>query len=68
MLFILFPTISNAGWVAFKEGITSPTKPEIIVVKEDTSGITLDASISGMNVEQARSLELGVKEQRHFRF
>ncbi|MEW6608354.1 MAG: C25 family cysteine peptidase, partial [bacterium] len=63
MLFILFPTISNADWVAFKEGITSPTKPEIVVVKEDTSGITLDASISGMNVEQARSSELGARSE-----
>ncbi|MEW6617924.1 MAG: C25 family cysteine peptidase [bacterium] len=61
MLFILFPTISNAGnWVAFKEGITSPTKPEIIVVKEDASGITLDASILGMKVE-ARSTEHGAR-------
>ncbi|MEW6608576.1 MAG: C25 family cysteine peptidase, partial [bacterium] len=50
---IFFAGISQAAdWVGFKEGVSSPAQPEIRVVKEDSSGITLEANVFGVNVEE----------------
>ncbi|MEW6618783.1 MAG: hypothetical protein AB1422_05480 [bacterium] len=45
-------TYAASTWLPFKQEVTLPAKPEFKILKEDTTGIVLETTISGMNVEE----------------
>ncbi len=57
--------IVSTSWRTFKENVPPQTPPEIKVLKDDASGITLEANIFGANVEELRIVDCGLKGQKH---